>query len=116
MPQSSSCVLPGELGMSLPSTRRPCTSDADVSVPTERALAPADTDDVSFPATISPLKSERTIASANDCVAAADPGEANTAARDRPTLTTDPSAGYWKDCTSAVVESGQSSSPSETVS
>ena len=31
----------------------------------------------------------------------------------KPTLKTDPSAGYWNDSTSAVVESGQSRSPSE---
>ena len=69
-----------------------------------------------LPATISPLKSETTIASANDCVAAADPGDAKTAARDRPTLTTEPSAGYWNDCTSAVVDVGHSRSPSDTPS
>ena len=33
-----------------------------------------------------------------------------------PTLTTDPSAGYWKDWTSAVVDVGHSRSPSATVS
>ena len=38
--------------------------------------APADTEAVIFPATISPLKSDTTIASAKDCVAAAAPGDA----------------------------------------
>ena len=65
--------------------------------PTERALAPAETDAVILPATISPLNSETTIVSANDCVAAAEPGDAKTAARERPTLTIEPSAGYWND-------------------
>ena len=90
-------VFPGALGMSRPRTRSPWTSDADDSDPTDRSLAPAETDAVILPATISPLKRERTIASANDCVAAAEPGDANTAARERPTLTTEPSAGYWND-------------------
>ena len=89
--------------MSRPRARSPCTSDAVDSAPTERALAPAETDAVTLPATISPLKSETTITSANDCVAAAAPGDAKTAARDRPTLTIEPSAGYWNDWTSAVV-------------
>src|SRR5262249_60290590 len=80
---------------------------------TEGALAPAEADAVTLPATISPLKSETTMASAKDWVAAAEPGEANTEARERPTLSTEPSAGYWNDSTSAVVESGQSRSPSE---
>ena len=71
---------------------------------------------MTLPATISPLKSETTIASANDCVAAADPGETKIAARERPTLTIDPSSGYWNDCTSAVVEVGHSRPPMRTVS
>ena len=70
---------------------------------------------MTLPATISPLKSDTTIASATDSVAAADPGAANTVARERPTLTTDPSAGYSNDCTSAVVVVGHSSPPTETV-
>ena len=116
VPQSSSDVLPAPLEMSLPSARSPCTSEASVSAPAERALAPADADAVIFPATISPLKSETTIASAKDCVAAAAPGDANTAARERPMLTIEPSAGYWNDCTSAVVDVGHSRSPRTTVS
>ena len=87
-----------------------------MSAPAERALAPAETEAVTLPATISPLNSETTIASANDCVAAAAPGDAKTAARERPTERTEPSAGYWKDCTSAVVEVGHSSPPMRTVS
>src|SRR5262245_64055632 len=99
--------------MSRSSALGPWTCEADGSDPTDRALAPADTEAVTFPATTSPLNNETTIASANDCVAAADPGEAKTAARDLPTLSTDPSAGYWNDCTSEVVESGQPRSPRE---
>ena len=68
-----------------------------------------------LPATISPLNSETTIASANDSVAAAEPGAAKTAARERPTLTIDASPGYWNDSTSAVVEVGHSSPPMRTV-
>jgi hypothetical protein len=74
------------------------------------------TDAVTFPATISPLKSETTISSPKDCVAAAGPGAAKTAARERPTLRTEPSAGYSNDWTSAVVELGHSRPPTETVS
>ena len=81
VPQSSNDTLPGALGTSFPSARRPCTTDAFVSAPADRALAPAETDAVTLPATISPLKSETTIASANDCVAAAVHGEAKIAAR-----------------------------------
>src|SRR5262245_22484956 len=102
--------------MSLPSARNPCTPEAVVFAPTERALAPADTAAVTLPATISPLKSETTIVSASDWVVAAEPGTAKTVARERPTLTTEPSDGYWKDSTSALVEFGHSRSPSAIVS
>src|SRR5262245_57948652 len=102
--------------MSLPSARKPCTPEAVVSAPTKRPLAPADTAAVTLPATISPLKSETTIVSAKDCVVTAEPGEANAVARERPTLTTEPSDGYWKDSTSALVEFGHSRSPRATVS
>jgi hypothetical protein len=84
----------GALGTSCPSARRPCTSDADVLAPTERALAPAETDAVTLPATISPLNNETTIASESDCVAAADPVDTKREPRERPMLTIDPSAGY----------------------
>src|SRR5262245_1543169 len=115
VPQSSSeAVVPGVLATSCPSARRPCSSDADVSEPTDRSLAPAETAAVTLPATISPLKSDTTIASADAWVAAADPGDANPAARERPMLTMEPSAGYWKDCTSAMVDVGHSRSPRDT--
>ena len=97
VPQSSSEAVPGALGRSRPRARSPWTSDAAESEPTDRSLAPAETDAVILPATTSPLNRDTTIVSAEACVAAADPGDAKTAARERPMLTTEPSAGYWND-------------------
>jgi hypothetical protein len=61
--------------MSRPRTRSPWTSDADDSDPTDRSLAPAETDAVILPATISPLNRERTIA-LQRLRRAAEPGDA----------------------------------------
>jgi len=94
VPQSSSeVVVPGVDEMSRPSARRPCTLDSEVSAPAERTLAPAVAEAVTLPATISPLKSETTMSSPYDSAVAAAPGAAKRASRERPMLTTEPSAG-----------------------